>query len=87
MSRFGLLDSLATQVNANRDERRAKAEAEDAFEDEESDDEEAYDDAFEPVEDLEAEAPVAEVAEKSEPQARPAARRGRYPQICWRCEP
>lgn len=74
VSRFGLLDSLATQVNANRDERQAKAEAEDAFEDEESDDEEAYDDAFEPVEDLEAEAPVAEVAEKSEPQARPAAR-------------
>lgn len=74
VSRFGLLDSLATQVKANRDERRAKAEAEDAFEDEESDDEEAYDDAFEPVEDLEAEAPVAEAAEKSEPQARPAAR-------------
>ena len=74
VSRFGLLDSLATQVNANRDERQAKAEAEDAFEDEESDDEEAYDDAFEPVEDLEAEAPVAEAAEKSEPQARPAAR-------------
>lgn len=74
VSRFGLLDSLATQVKANRDERRAKAEAEDAFEDEESDEEEAYDDAFEPVEDLEAEAPVAEAAEKSEPQARPAAR-------------
>ena len=74
VSRFGLLDSLATQVKANRDERQAKAEAEDAFEDEESDDEEAYDDAFEPVEDLEAEAPVAEAAEKSEPQARPAAR-------------
>ena len=74
VSRFGLLDSLATQVKANRDERQAKAEAEDEFEDEESDDEEAYDDAFEPVEDLEAEAPIAEAAEKSEPQARPAAR-------------
>ena len=78
VSRFGLLDPLATQVKANRDERRAKAEAADAFEDEsedeESDDEEAYDDASEPVEDLEAEAPVAEAAEKSEPQARPAAR-------------
>ena len=74
VSRFGLLDSLATQVKANRDERQAKAAAEDEFEDEESDDEEAYDDAFEPVEDLEAEAPVAEAAEKSEPQARPAAR-------------
>lgn len=74
VSRFGLLDSLATQVKANRDERRAKAEAEDAFEDEESDDEEAYDDASEPVEDLEAEAPVAEATEKSEPQDRPATR-------------
>lgn len=78
VSRFGLLDPFATQVKANRDERRAKVEAEDAFEDEsedeESDDEEAYDDASEPVEDLEAEAPVAEAAEKSEPQARPAAR-------------
>ena len=74
VSRFGLLESLATQVKANRDERRAKAEAEDAFEDEESDVEKAYDDASEPVEDSEAEAPVAEAAEESEPQARPAAR-------------
>lgn len=74
VSRFGLLESLETQVKANRDERRAKAEAEDAFEDEESDVEKAYDDASEPVEDLEAEAPVAEAAEEPEPQARPAAR-------------
>lgn len=73
VSRFGLLESLETQVKANRDERRAKAEAEEAFEseseDEESDVEKAYDDASEPVEDSEAEA-----AEESEPQARPAAR-------------
>ena len=78
VSRFGLLESLVTQVKANRDERRAKAEAEDAFEgeseDEESDDEEADNGASEPVEDVEAEAPVAEAAEGSEPQARPATR-------------
>lgn len=78
VSRFGLLESLETQVKANRDERRAKAEAEEAFEseseDEESDVEKAYDGASEPVEDLEAEAPVAEAAEESEPQARPVAR-------------
>ena len=78
VSRFGLLESLETQVKASRDERRAKAEAEEAFEseseDEESDVEKAYDDASEPVEDSEAEAPVAEAAEESEPQARPAAR-------------
>lgn len=78
VSRFGLLESLETQVKANRDERRAKAEAEDAFEgeseDEESNDEEADNGASEPVEDVEAEAPVAEAAEESEPQARPAAR-------------
>lgn len=78
VSRFGLLESLETQVKANRDERRAKAEAEEAFEseseDEESDVEKAYDGASEPVEDLEAEAPVAEAAEEPEPQARPAAR-------------
>lgn len=74
VSRFGLLESLTTQVKENRDERRAKAEAEEAFEDEESDVEKACDDASEPVEDLEAEAPVAEAAEESEPQARPAAR-------------
>ena len=78
VSRFGLLESLETQVKANRDERRAKAEAEEAFEseseDEESDVEKAYDGASEPVEDSEAEAPVAEAAEESEPQARPAAR-------------
>ena len=78
VSRFGLLESLETQVKANRDERRAKAEAEEAFEseseDEESDVEKAYDGASEPVEDLEAEAPVAEAAEEPEPQARPAVR-------------
>lgn len=78
VSRFGLLESLETQVKANRDERRAKAEAEEAFEseseDEESGVEKAYEGASEPVEDLEAEAPVAEAAEESEPQARPAAR-------------
>lgn len=78
VSRFGLLESLETQVKASRDERRAKAEAEEAFEseseDEESDVEKAYDDASEPVEDSEAEAPVAEAAEESEPQARPVAR-------------
>ena len=74
VSRFGLLESLANQIKANRDERRAKAEAEDASEDEESNHEEAYDDASEPVEDLEAEAPVIEAAEESEPQARPATR-------------
>lgn len=78
VSRFGLLESLETQVKANRDERRAKAEAEEAFEseseDEESDVEKAYDGASEPVEDLEAEAPVAEAAEEPEPQARPVAR-------------
>lgn len=78
VSRFGLLESLEAQVKANRDERRAKAEAEEAFEseseDEESDVEKAYDGASEPVEDLEAEAPVAEAAEEPEPQARPAVR-------------
>ena len=78
VSRFGLLESLVTQVKANRDERRAKAEAEDAFEgeseDEEPDGEEADNGASEPVEDVEAEAPVAEAAEESEPQARPATR-------------
>ena len=78
VSRFGLLESLETQVKANRDERRAKAEAEEAFEseseDEESDVEKAYDGASEPVEDLEAEAPVAEAAEEPEPQARLAVR-------------
>lgn len=78
VSRFGLLESLETQVKANRDERRAKAEAEEAFEseseDEESDVEKAYDGASEPVEDLEAEAPVAEAAEEPEPQAHPVAR-------------
>ena len=78
VSRFGLLESLETQVKSNRDGRRAKAEAEEAFEseseDEESDVEKAYDGASEPVEDLEAEAPVAEAAEEPEPQARPVAR-------------
>ena len=79
VSRFGLLESLSNQIKANRDERHAKAEAEDAEDNnaeayEESDDEKAYDDASEPVEDLEAEAPVAEAAEEPEPQARPAVR-------------
>ena len=77
VSRFGLLESLATQVKANRDARRAKAEAEDAEDNnaeayEESDDEKAYDDASEPVEDTEA--PEAEAVEEPAHQARPATR-------------
>lgn len=78
VSRFGLLESVANQVKASRDARQAKAEAEEAFEseseDEESGVEKAYEGASEPVEDLEAEAPVAEAAEEPEPQARPAVR-------------
>lgn len=74
VSRFGLLESLETQVKANRDERRAKAEAEDAFEDEESDVEKAYDDASEPVEDSAAEGVEPEVAEEPAHHARPATR-------------
>lgn len=77
VSRFGLLESLAHQVKANRDERHAKAEAEDAEDNnaeayEESDDEKAYDDASEPVEDTEA--PEAEAVEEPAHQARPATR-------------
>lgn len=77
VSRFGLLESVANQVKASRDERHAKAEAEDAEDNnaeayEESDDEKAYDDASEPVEDTEA--PEAEAVEEPAHQARPATR-------------
>ena len=77
VSRFGLLESLSNQIKANRDARRAKAEAEDAEDNnaeayEESDDEKAYDDASEPVEDTEA--PEAEAVEEPAHQARPATR-------------
>ena len=77
VSRFGLLESVSNQVKASRDERRAKAEAEDAEGTdaeayEESDGEEAYDDASEPVEDTEA--PEAEAVEEPAHQARPATR-------------
>ena len=82
VSRFGLLESLAHQVKANRDERRAKAEAEDAEGDdaegeayEGSEDDEAYDDAPESVEGLVAEGPDSEATEESEPQSRPATRK------------
>ena len=77
VSRFGLLESVANQVKASRDARQAKAEAEDAEDNnaeayEESDDEKAYDDASEPVEDTEA--PEAEAVEEPAHQARPATR-------------
>lgn len=83
VSRFGLLESLAHQVKANRDERRAKAEAEDAegddvedndAEDEgyEGSDDEPYDDAPESVDGPAAEGPDSEA---SEPQSRPATRK------------
>lgn len=77
VSRFGLLESLSNQIKANRDERHAEAEAEDAEDNnaeayEESDDEKAYDDASEPVEDTEA--PEAEAVEEPAHQARPATR-------------
>ena len=77
VSRFGLLESVANQVKASRDERRAKAEAEDAEGTdaeayEESDGEEAYDDASESVEDSTAEGADSEATE--EPEARPATR-------------
>ena len=77
VSRFGLLESVANQVKASRDERRAKAEAEDAEGTdaeayEESDGEEAYDDASESVEDSAAEGSDSEATE--EPEARPATR-------------
>mgnify|MGYP000955162717 CR=1 FL=1 len=83
VSRSGLLESLAHQVKANRDERRAKAEAEDAegddvedndAEDEgyEGSDDEPYDDAPESVDGPAAEGPDSEA---SEPQPRPATRK------------
>ncbi|WP_314658548.1 phage holin family protein [uncultured Rothia sp.] len=81
VSRFGLLESLAHQVKENRDERRAKAEAEDAenndAEDEAyegSDDEETYADASESAENPVAEGMGSESAEEPEPQARPITR-------------
>ena len=78
VSRFGLLESLANQMKASRDERRAKAEAEDAedndAEDEayEGSDDESYDDASESVENPVAEGMGSESAEEPEHQARPA---------------
>ena len=86
VSRFGLLESLAHQVKANRDERRAKAEAEDAegddvednnAEDEgyEGSDDKPYDDVPESVDGLVAEGPDSEATEESEPQSRPATRK------------
>lgn len=79
VSRSGLLESLAHQMKVNRDERRAKAEAEDAegnhSEDEayeDSDDDEAYVDAPESVEAPVAEGVDSEATEESEPQSRPA---------------
>lgn len=79
VSRFGLLESLANQIKANRDERRAKAEAEDAEDNdaeayEDSEDEEADDDASESVENSTAEGADSEATEESESQARPATR-------------
>lgn len=79
VSRFGLLESLSNQIKANRDERHAKAEAEDAEDNnaeayEESDDEKAYDDASESVEDSTAEGVEPEVAEEPAHHARPATR-------------
>lgn len=79
VSRFGLLESLSNQIKANRDERHAKAEAEDAEDNnaeayEESDDEKAYDDASESVEDSTAEGADSEATEDPAPQARPATR-------------
>lgn len=81
VSRFGLLESLAHQVKENRDERRAKAEAEGAEGDdaegeayEGSEDDEAYDDAPESVDGPGAEGPDSEATEESEPQSRPATR-------------
>ena len=78
VSRFGLLESVSNQVKASRDERRAKAEAEDAEDNgaeayEESDDEEDAD-ASEPIKDSVAEGAGPEAAEDPAPQARPASR-------------
>ena len=82
VSRFGLLESLAHQVKANRDERRAKAEAEGAEGDdakgeayEGSENDEAYDDAPESVDGSGAEGPDSEATEESEPQSRSATRK------------
>lgn len=82
VSRFGLLESLAHQVKANRDERRAKAEAEDAEGDDVEDndaEDEGYegsdDDAPESVDGPGAEGPDSEATEESEPQSRPATRK------------
>ena len=82
VSRFGLLESLTHQVKANRDERRAKAEAEGAEGDdakgeayEGSEDDEAYDDAPESVDGPGAEGPDSEATEESEPQSLPATRK------------
>ena len=82
VSRSGLLESLAHQVKANRDERRAKAEAggaegDDAEDEayEGSEDDEAYDDAPESVDGPGAEGPDSEATEESEPQSRPATRK------------
>ncbi len=79
VSRFGLLESVSNQVKASRDERRAKAEAEDAEGTdaeayEESDGEEAYDDASESVEASASEGSDSEATEEPEPEARPATR-------------
>ena len=79
VSYFGLLESLANQMKASRDERRAKAEAEDAEDNdaedeayEDFDDGEVYDDAFESTEDPAAEGVESESAEEPEHQARSA---------------
>ena len=80
VSRFGLLESLETQVKANRDARQAKAEddeddeAEDEAYEESDEHEEAGDDASEPVEDSAAEGVEPEVAEEPAHHARPATR-------------
>lgn len=81
VSRFGLLESVANQVKASRDERRAKAEAEEAEGNdaegeayEESSDDEAFDGATEPAEGPIAEGVESEAAEEPEPQTRPATR-------------
>lgn len=77
VSRFGLLESLAHQVKENRDERRAKAEVEDAEGEayEGTEDDEAYDDAPESVDGPTAEGTDSEATEESEPQSRPATRK------------
>lgn len=81
VSRFGLLESLANQMKASRDERRAKAEAEGAEGDdaegeayEGSEDDESYDDAPESVDGTGAEGTDSEAAEEPKTQVRPATR-------------